>query len=123
MGLFFFYVGAGFGKALLIRLFDLLLSGLQIVMRQSKTWWYQTQHFWVGACFVACVLLGNKFLTNFSNIEYPYWQMTPLMKTYYLLHSAYWLQQLFVLVLGLEKPRKDFSELVLHHLVTLWLIG
>ena len=49
--------------------------------------------------------------------------MTPLMKTYYLLHSAYWSQQLLVLALRLEKPRKDFAELVLHHIVTLWLIG
>ncbi|KAF8529143.1 longevity assurance proteins LAG1/LAC1 [Hysterangium stoloniferum] len=72
------------------------------VMSQSKTWWYQTAHFW---------------------LEYPYWQMTPLMKSYYLLHSAYWTQQLLVLALGLEKPRKDFTELVVHHIVTLWLIG
>src|SRR5882672_3903419 len=49
--------------------------------------------------------------------------MTPLMKTYYLLHSAYWSQQLLVLALRLEKPRKDYAELVLHHIVTLWLIG
>jgi len=36
---------------------------------------------------------------------------------------AYWWQQLLVLVLGLEKPRKDYWELVAHHFVTLWLIG
>ncbi|RXW15937.1 hypothetical protein EST38_g9917 [Candolleomyces aberdarensis] len=28
-----------------------------------------------------------------------------------------------VLVLGLEKPRKDYKELVAHHFVTLWLVG
>jgi very-long-chain ceramide synthase len=49
--------------------------------------------------------------------------MTPLMKTYYLLHSAYWSQQLLVLALRIEKPRKDYTELVVHHIVTLWLIG
>lgn len=36
---------------------------------------------------------------------------------------AYWCQQLLVLVLGLEKPRKDYWELVAHHLVTIWLVG
>lgn len=36
---------------------------------------------------------------------------------------AYWCQQLIVLVLRLEKPRKDFAELVVHHLVTIWLVG
>lgn len=49
--------------------------------------------------------------------------MTPLMKRYYLMQLAYWVQQLFVLVLGLEKPRKDYAELVVHHLVTIWLVG
>ncbi|KIJ56811.1 hypothetical protein M422DRAFT_238409 [Sphaerobolus stellatus SS14] len=73
-----------------------------IVMRQLPTWWYDTKYFW---------------------IDYPHWQMTPLIKAYYLLQSAYWLQQLLVLALRLEKPRKDYSELVIHHIVTLWLIG
>lgn len=45
------------------------------------------------------------------------------MKYYYLLQFAYWLQQYIILVLGLEKPRKDYTELVIHHMVTLWLIG
>jgi hypothetical protein len=49
--------------------------------------------------------------------------MKPELKRYYLMQMAYWFQQLIVLVLGLEKPRKDFNELVAHHLVTLWLVG
>jgi very-long-chain ceramide synthase len=48
--------------------------------------------------------------------------MTPLLKRYYLMQFAYWLQQLLVLVLKLEKPRKDYSELVIHHFVTIWLV-
>lgn len=55
--------------------------------------------------------------------EYPQWKMTASLKTYYLLHSAYWLQQFLVLALRLEKPRRDYTELVVHHFVTLWLIG
>ncbi|KAF8312227.1 longevity assurance proteins LAG1/LAC1 [Clavulina sp. PMI_390] len=72
------------------------------VMSQLPTWWYRTEHFW---------------------IEYPHWQMTPLIKRYYLMQLAYWIQQLIVLILRLEKPRKDFTELVIHHLVTIWLVG
>ena len=49
--------------------------------------------------------------------------MRPDLKRYYLMQFSYWLQQLVVLVLGLEKPRKDYLELVIHHFVTLWLVG
>ena len=49
--------------------------------------------------------------------------MTPELKRYYLMQASYWCHQLIVLVLRLEKPRKDFKELVAHHIVTLWLIG
>ena len=61
--------------------------------------------------------------TDVSCLDYPYWAMKPELKAYYLLHAAYWVQQLIVLMLGLEKPRKDYAELVAHHFVTLWLIG
>lgn len=44
-------------------------------------------------------------------------------KFYYLFQAAYWAQQAIVLCLGLEKPRKDFKELIGHHMVTLLLIG
>ena len=49
--------------------------------------------------------------------------MRPELKLYYLLQFSYWLQQALVMLLRLEKPRKDYYELVAHHLVTLWLIG
>lgn len=44
-------------------------------------------------------------------------------KFYYLFQAAYWAQQAIVLMLGMEKPRKDFQELVWHHIVTLSLIA
>lgn len=44
-------------------------------------------------------------------------------KFYYLFQAAYWSQQAIVLVLGMEKPRKDFKELIAHHICTLALIG
>ncbi|KAI4101585.1 MAG: hypothetical protein LQ339_004974 [Xanthoria mediterranea] len=45
-----------------------------------------------------------------------------LFKAYYLLQASYWAQQALVLCLGLEKPRRDYRELVGHHIVTLALI-
>jgi acyl-CoA-dependent ceramide synthase len=77
------------------------LWGLRI-MSTLPTWWYRTEYFY---------------------IDYPHWEMGPELKRYYLMQSAYWCQQLIVLVLGLEKPRKDYNELVAHHFVTLWLVG
>ncbi|KAI9001041.1 TLC domain-containing protein [Trametes punicea] len=81
--------------------FVMAVWGLRI-MSQLPTWWYRTEHFW---------------------IDYPHWQMKPELKRYYLMQAAYWCQQLFVLLLGLEKPRKDYYELVAHHIVTIWLVG
>lgn len=49
--------------------------------------------------------------------------MKPDLKRYYLMQASYWCQQLLVLALKLEKPRKDYAELVAHHIVTLWLVG
>lgn len=43
-------------------------------------------------------------------------------KLFYLGQAAFWAQQATVLVLQLEKPRKDYEELVFHHVVTLLLI-
>ncbi|KAF9534225.1 TLC domain-containing protein [Crepidotus variabilis] len=72
------------------------------IMKSLPTFWYNTTEFWLG---------------------YPHWDMKPELKRYYLMQFSYWLQQLLVMVLGLEKPRKDFHELVAHHIVTLWLVG
>ncbi|KAF7301749.1 TLC domain-containing protein [Mycena indigotica] len=72
------------------------------VMYSLPIWWYQTKYFWLG---------------------YPHWDMTPELKRYYLMQMAYWCQQFIVLVLRLEKPRKDYNELIAHHIVTLWLVG
>ncbi|KAH8113272.1 longevity assurance proteins LAG1/LAC1 [Phellopilus nigrolimitatus] len=72
------------------------------VMSCLPTWWYRTEFFW---------------------IDYPRWDLNPVLKRYYLMQFSYWIQQLIVLALKIEKPRKDFKELVVHHIVTLWLIG
>lgn len=36
------------------------------------------------------------------------------MKLFYLLQASYWLQQTIILAAKIEKPRKDFKELVAH---------
>ncbi|KAF9055413.1 longevity assurance proteins LAG1/LAC1 [Hymenopellis radicata] len=72
------------------------------IMGQLPTFWYRTEYFW---------------------LDYPHWDMKPELKRYYLMQMAYWCQQFLVLVLGLEKPRKDYAVLVVHHFVTIWLVG
>ncbi|EGX96311.1 ceramide synthase membrane component (LAG1), putative [Cordyceps militaris CM01] len=55
--------------------------------------------------------------------DFPHRTHEAVVKFYYLLEAAYWAQQAIVLILGLEKPRKDYYELVGHHVVSLALIG
>lgn len=54
--------------------------------------------------------------------SYPHKTHDTLFKLFYLLQAGFWAQQSLVLLLQLEKPRKDFHELVFHHVVTMALI-
>lgn len=45
---------------------------------------------------------------------YPVIEAPRLLKVYYLLQFAYWLQQTIILAARVEKPRNDFRELVIH---------
>ena len=62
------------------------------------------------------------FDTTAMFVDFPHRTHEGLFKAYYLLQAAYWAQQALVLMLQLEKPRKDFKELVAHHIVTIALI-
>ncbi|KAF2844686.1 longevity assurance proteins LAG1/LAC1 [Plenodomus tracheiphilus IPT5] len=53
---------------------------------------------------------------------FPHRTHDAIFKAYYLLQASYWAQQAIVLLLMLEKPRKDFKELVAHHIITVSLI-
>ena len=55
--------------------------------------------------------------------DFPHRTHEGVFKFYYLFQAAYWAQQAIVLVIGMEKPRKDYNELVCHHIVSLALIG
>ncbi|KAG0168754.1 chitin deacetylase [Apophysomyces sp. BC1034] len=66
----------------------------------NSSWWFDSTYFWR---------------------DYPVTDYTKAFKYYYLLQFAYWLQQIFVL--QIEAPRKDYRELVAHHINTLLLIS
>ncbi|SCV01414.1 LAME_0G16050g1_1 [Lachancea meyersii CBS 8951] len=62
------------------------------------------------------------FATSSMYATYPDLTNPFLYKVFYLGQAAFWTQQACVLALLLEKPRKDFKELVFHHIITLALI-
>lgn len=72
-----------------------------LVMSRTPVWYFNTEAMFEG---------------------FPHITNDGLFKAYYLLQASYWAQQAIVLCLLLEKPRKDFKELVGHHIVTLALI-
>ena len=72
------------------------------VMRQTPVWYFNTRGMYEG---------------------FPHRTHAAEFKFYYLFEAAYWAQQAVVMLLGMEKPRKDFKELVTHHIVTLALIA
>ncbi|PSN58952.1 TRAM1-domain-containing protein [Corynespora cassiicola Philippines] len=71
------------------------------VMSQTPIWYFDTAGMYEG---------------------FPHKTHHAVFKTYYLLQAAYWTQQMVVLLFMLEKPRKDFRELVAHYVITLALI-
>jgi acyl-CoA-dependent ceramide synthase len=71
------------------------------VMYRSPVWFFDTKAMYEG---------------------FPIQSHEAMFKVYYLLQASYWTQQMIVLLLMLEKPRKDFKELVAHHFITIALI-
>ncbi len=71
------------------------------VMSRSPVWYFNTAAMFEG---------------------FPHKTHEGAFKAYYLLQASYWSQQAIVLLLQLEKPRKDFKELVGHHIITVALI-
>ncbi|KAI9189228.1 Sphingosine N-acyltransferase lag1 [Blastocladiella emersonii ATCC 22665] len=65
----------------------------------NSAFWSDTRHFWT---------------------DYPHLYLSAAFKSYYLMQLAFWIQQLFVI--HIEKPRKDYTQMLVHHLVTCALI-
>lgn len=59
------------------------------------------------------------FRTDTMYKTYPDFNNEYLFKIFYLLQAAFWAQQSCIFVLQIEKPRKDYQELVIHHIVTI----
>lgn len=72
------------------------------VMRRTPVWYFNTRGMYE---------------------DFPHKTHEACFKFYYLFQAAYWAQQAIVMLLGLEKPRKDFNELIAHHFVTIGLIA
>lgn len=72
------------------------------VMSRTPVWYFNTRGMYEG---------------------FPHKTHEAIFKFYYLFQGAYWAQQMIVLMLGMEKPRKDFRELVGHHIVSVMLIA
>jgi very-long-chain ceramide synthase len=62
------------------------------------------------------------FATRGMYEAYPHMTHRAVFKFYYLFQAAFWVQQVIVMVLGQEKRRKDFKELIAHHIITIALI-
>ncbi|KAF4124348.1 Acyl-CoA-dependent ceramide synthase [Geosmithia morbida] len=72
------------------------------VMSRTPVWYFDTRGMYEG---------------------FPHAAHDASFKCYYLLQAAFWAQQVVVMVLGLEKRRKDFREFVAHHVVTVALVA
>lgn len=72
------------------------------VMSRTPVWYFDTVGMYAG---------------------FPHKTHEAVVKFYYLFQAAYWSQQAIVMLLGMEEPRKDFKELIGHHIVSLALIA
>ena len=68
------------------------------------------------------IVLNSPYWGDMSEMwaEYPQIENSGIFKGYYLAQMAFWLQQVFVL--NIEARRKDFWQMLTHHLVTCTLI-
>lgn len=65
---------------------------------------------------------NSSYWNNLDNlyIGWPHYRMSPLFKKYYLVSTAFWLQQ--VVVLNIEAKRKDHLQMLSHHIITCALV-
>lgn len=98
-------------------------SKIDRFMEQS----YSILYFSLSTPFGLYVMYNNPeglwyYNTSAFYLHYPHMAHDSCFKLFYLLQAGFWAQQSLVLLLQLEKPRRDFKELVFHHVVTMALI-
>lgn len=76
-------------------------------------------------CSFACGFYLYRTSPHWQNLDniyigWPHYRMTSLFKKYYLVSIAFWLQQ--VVVLNIEKRRKDHYQMFSHHIITCILV-
>ncbi|ORZ29747.1 TLC domain-domain-containing protein [Catenaria anguillulae PL171] len=88
-----------FGEQGWLVIYYSLSFSIGLSFARAAPYWRNTMHFW----------------TN-----YPHAHLAGDFKVYYLAQLAFWIQQL--LVIHIEKPRKDYVQMLVHHIVTCALI-
>lgn len=97
--------------------------GVYVYFYMTRTMMYHS-HSHSHSPSAAQHLFPSSFFSTADMYEgYPHKTHSAGMKFYYLLQAAFWAQQALVMILGLETRRKDFRELVVHHVVTVALIA
>ncbi|ONH66628.1 Sphingosine N-acyltransferase LAG1 [Cyberlindnera fabianii] len=87
---------------------------------------YSIFYYGISGPFGLYVMYGSDlwlFRTDTMYKTYPDITTEWLYKLFYLGQAAFWSQQSVLLILQVEKPRKDYHELIMHHIVTMLLIG
>jgi len=85
---------------------------------QAWSVWYYSISFAIGLWIV----LESPYWRDLSEMwaAYPQIENSGIFKGYYLVEMAFWLQQVFVL--NIEARRKDFWQMLAHHLITCTLL-
>ena len=68
-------------------------------------------------------MYNSKYWLNLKELwtDFPTRSMTGLLKWYYLVQLAFWLQQ--IVVVNIEERRKDHWQMFTHHVVTCLLVS
>ncbi|KAF9162736.1 sphingosine N-acyltransferase lag1 [Actinomortierella ambigua] len=83
-------------------LYDGCMWTFGMIQLYHAPYWGNTKHFW---------------------LDYPKTHLSATFKWYYLIQLAFWLQQLLLALVGIEKRRKDFAEFLVHHIITCLLVS
>ncbi|KAJ1939005.1 Sphingosine N-acyltransferase lag1, partial [Kickxella alabastrina] len=94
------------------------------IMRFGEQGWLTIYYIFSFATGIYVMAQGPHWMNTMQYwTDYPegHKQMTPLMKSYYLIQMGFWFQQIFVILI--EERRKDFFVMFMHHIVTCNLMG